>query len=134
MPYKICDSFVISGLQIMEVRNAAEKHPLELAKTKVGSMIARKMRAACPVSGDSWDRLITVLLPIKGRPGVPPHAHQRHLIMYYPEACEVVVIDGDEIIPTRGMMIYAPPLTLHAVPPVTKPRLSVAMLVSDEPS
>lgn len=132
MIYKICEPLELTDAQVAEVGESAKIHALELSKTHLGSIIGQAMRAACPVPGTSWDRLITVLLPIKKRPGVPLHAHKRHLIMYYPDACELIIIDGDEIIPTRGMMIYAPPLTLHAVPPVTKPRLSVAMLVSDK--
>ena len=132
MTYKICEPLELSDAQIAEVRKCAEKHALELGKTHLGGIIGQAMRSVCPVPGTSWDRLITVILPIKGRPTVPPHAHKRHLILYYPEACASVVIDGDEIFPLSGMMIYAPPLTEHSVPAVKTPRLSVAMLVSDE--
>ena len=123
----------LSDAEIEEVRKLAEIHPLELAKTELGSTIGQAMRSACPVPGTSWDRLITVILPLKGRREVPAHAHQRHLILYYPEACDPVIIEGETIHPTRGMIIYAPPLTKHTVPPIIKDtRLSVAMLVSED--
>lgn len=130
MNYKVCDSFVLSSLQIAEVREAAEKHPLELAKKELGSRIAHAMRSACPVDGRIWDKFMTVLV----KPGaeIAEHKHKRHAILFYPEACEPVIIGEDTVWPTHGTIIYIPPNTDHTVPRVLRQRLSVAMLVSDK--
>ena len=87
------------------------------------------MRRACPVPGEEWDKLLTVWL----NPGeeVKEHAHKRHAVLYYPEDCDPIYIDAELVKPTAGTVLYLPPGTLHTVPPVTRRRLSVAMLVSD---
>jgi len=121
--------FELTDAGIADVRKSAEKHPLELGKTELGSRIAHAMRSACHVSGDDWDKFMTVLL----RPGesVDGHKHKRHTILYYPEGCEVMATEEIIICPGRGTMIYIAPEIWHSVPTTKDTRLSVAMLVSE---
>ena len=95
--------------------------------TELGNRIATSMRKRIPVSGQQWDKFLTVYL----KPGadIPAHQHKRHAVLYYPEATKVVI--GSEPVDLgRGEMLYLPPGTLHSVPRVTAKRLSVAMLVA----
>ena len=84
--------------------------------------LAAMMRHACPIKGDSWAKFIRVELG----PGdtIPAHAHKRHLVMYYPQQADPIIIT-----PSAGSLLYLSPGTLHAVPVVDRDRLSYAMLV-----
>ncbi len=94
-------------------------------------VIAQAMRAQCPVPGDTWDEFMTVVLRL-GR-AVPPHEHDRHLVVYYPEACDPIVVEGKKIDLQAGHIIHLPPGTTHEVPTVSRSRLCVAMLVPELP-
>lgn len=112
-----------------ELQIMAQKHPLEFAKTEMGRVVAKAMRRACPVPGDTWDKFMTVLL----EPGesVAPHKHTRHAILWYPDDCESIVVNG-EIVPIKAnQVIHMEPGVEHSVPCVAYRRLSVAMLVSE---
>jgi hypothetical protein len=116
--------------QLIELKIAAENHPLELRALPFVSSIGLAMRCACPVPGGDWAKFMTVLL----KPGeqVKSHQHKRHAILFYPEDCDPVVINGKVIHPKAGEVHYLKPGVVHHVPPVTRTRLSVAMLVDDQ--
>ncbi len=82
------------------------------ADTELGARLARGMRKACPLTGTSWDKYLTVYL----RPGqdIPAHEHRRHTMLWYPD----------------GSLTYLVPGITHSVDRVTVERLSVAMLIS----
>ena len=124
-----CKTLELSFDQRSNLRIAAQKHPLEVAKTIVGGVIAQAMRAACPVPGDTWDKFMTVLL----EPGeeIKVHSHKRHAILFYPELCDPVIVNGKCVYPELGEILYIKPGVRHRVGKVDKPRLSVAMLVSE---
>ena len=63
--------------------------------------------------------------------GIEEHAHKRNLILYYPEATSQLFTEDSIIYPGADTLIYLSPGNMHSVAPVSKPRLSVAMLVSD---
>ena len=106
------------------------RRSLDLGRLSIGKMIGEIMRSACPVPGRSWDKLLTVML----KPGefVQPHQHKRHLVMFYPESAEPIILEQIPYHIKAGEILYVPPFTLHAVAPVKYPRLSVAMLVSGD--
>lgn len=83
---------------------------------------AAQMRAVCPVPGDTWVKFMTVHLD--AGEGVAQHDHTQHTIVYYPEEVGPVIIT-----PKPGTIICMAPGTLHEVPVVKKPRLSIVMLV-----
>jgi hypothetical protein len=115
--------------QLAELKVAAEIHPLEFLKTPLGMVIGLAMRAVCPIPGGGWDKLMSVTLqPGKG---IPSHQHKRHTILFYPEDCDPVVLDGKTTHPKAGDILYMKPGLVHHVPPATKPRLSIAMQVSE---
>jgi len=126
MTYKLLE---LSFDQRSNLRVLANNHPLELAKTKLGGVIAQAMRAACPVTGFDYDKFMTVLL----KPGeqIAEHSHKRHAILFYPELCDPVIVNGKCVYPELGEIIYIKPGVKHRVGIVEKPRLSVAMLVSE---
>jgi hypothetical protein len=115
--------------QLAELKSAAEKHPLALHEIPIAATIGLAMRCACPVLGCDWDKFMTVLL----QPGesISSHQHKRHTILYYPEDCEPVVVNGEVIEPKAGQIMYMEPGVVHHVPKVTRTRLSVAMQVSE---
>ena len=86
--------------------------------------LAEQMRAFVPLSGCEFRKLMLVEL----QPGerVAEHQHSGHTVLYYPDNCGPVTIE-----PTRGMMIYLPPMTLHSVPIVESNRASIAMVVDE---
>lgn len=90
-----------------------------------GFRYAGMMRAACPTSGIDWYKFMAVTL----KPGenIKSHKHKHHLVMYYPEQAEQIIVT-----PQPGTMLYLPPGTLHEVPPVKRERLSIAMLMDVE--
>jgi quercetin dioxygenase-like cupin family protein len=92
---------------------------------KCDCKLADVLRAAIPVDGYDFKNMIQVHLK-KGE-SVRSHYHTDHTALYYPADCEPI-----RITPTAGMIIYLPPGTQHAVPKVTKERVSVAMLVDPE--
>jgi hypothetical protein len=119
----------ITDEQLAELKIAAEKHPLALLEIPFTATIGLAMRCACPVLGCGWDKFMTVLL--QPGEGVPSHQHKRHAILFYPEDCDPVVVNGEVIEPKAGQIMYMKPGVVHHVPPVTRTRLSVAMLVSE---
>ncbi len=125
----ICNPINLTAAEIEELKIGAEKHPLELAKTELGSTIAKAMRSACPVPGDTWDKFMTVLLEQDEE--IPTHSHKRHAILFYPEQSEHLLVAGLMVFPAVGGVLYFPPGIEHSVPPVTRTRLSIAMLVSE---
>jgi len=84
-----------------------------------------RMRAACPVHGEGWYKFMEVTL--KAGENIKAHKHKHHLVMYYPEEAEPIIIT-----PEPGTMLYLPPGTLHEVRPTQRPRLSIAMLIDVE--
>lgn len=87
--------------------------------------LSKILREAIPVKGLDFVNMIQVQL----KPGenIRAHSHTEHTALYYPADSEAITI-----VPTAGMIIYMPPGTQHAVPKVTKERVSVAMLVQEE--
>ncbi len=88
-------------------------------------VFAERMRAACPTSGQDWYKFMVVNL----EPGknIKQHKHKHHLVMYYPKPADPIIIH-----PMAGTMLYLPPGTLHEVPPVSRGRISIAMLMDIE--
>ena len=84
--------------------------------------IGRRMRAACPVPGDTWFAYMSVEVDPGGY--IKDHKPRQHLVLYYPDACEPIIIH-----PQPGTMLYLPVGTVHEVPPVKKLRFSRAMLI-----
>jgi len=86
---------------------------------------ANMMRRACPLPGVDLYKFMVVRL----KPGEPikSHKHQHHLVMYYPEPAEPIIVT-----PQPGTVLYLPPGTLHEVPPVKRERVSIAMLIDKE--
>lgn len=126
-PFAIVGKLTLSKSDFEVLERAATRNALDLGRTEVGSMIAQAMRLACPVPGGDWDKFLTVRL--KPPKSIPTHQHKRHAMLYYPDACEVV-IDGHHIIFSADTIAYISPGVAHGVPPVPRDRLSVAMLVS----
>ena len=118
-----------SDLQELVTVAAKPRRSLDLDRLPLGKAIGKVMRSACLVPGTGWDKLLTVML----QPGefVQPHKHKRHLIMFYPESAEPIILEKIPHHIEPGEILYVPPFTLHAVAPVKYPRLSVAMLVSE---
>jgi len=123
------DSEIDELWRIAKTDAFSQTHQLEVTKSDLVLSIAQVMRAACPVPGDTWDKFMTVAL----KPGrsVHPHEHDRHLIVFYPEACDPIVVEGKQIDLQAGHILYMLPDTTHEVPMVTRPRLSIAMLVTE---
>jgi len=84
--------------------------------------LAELMRAAMPIPGDDYKRM--VLVDLKPGERVGRHQHKQHTVLYYPKDAGPVIVT-----PVEGMIIYLPAETPHHVPPGTEPRLSVAMLI-----
>ena len=105
----------------------ARRHANDLGRSELGARLSHAMRAQCPVAG-SVTKYITVLLAA-GK-DIPLHQHKRHLIMFYPESCEPIVVNGIPVELEAGSILYVPPLTPHNVPQCRVDRLSVAMLIS----
>ena len=122
---------MLNDLEIVLLKEMAAINALSISRAKRFDKLALRMRQACPVPGEEWDKFMTVLL----QPGeeIKIHAHKRHAILYYPEAVSKIVIDQVVIYPARDTLIYIRPGKLHSVLPSIRPRLSVAMLVSDVP-
>ena len=98
--------------------------PLEIGNLPDSTELAKVMRILCPLPGTSYSKYMTVTL--EPPRGIEPHKHKEYTILYYPAACEPVVVT-----PTAGLIMCLPPDTIHEVLPVTAKRLSVAMLVDN---
>jgi len=115
---------------VAELKRLAAIGHHEFLKTDRWLPIVKAMRAKCPVPGDDWHRLLAVSLPVND--GIPEHSHPRkHTVLFYPEACDPVLIEGVPFHPDKGTMLYMKPGTNHSVPPVETERLTIAMLVKD---
>jgi len=97
-------------------RNIRKDDPEQIYRTR--------MMAACPSQGEVF-KFMTVRL-LAGE-NIKSHKHAHHLVMYYPELAEPILIT-----PQPGTMLYLPPGTLHEVPPVKRERVSIAMLFNKE--
>ena len=106
----------------------APARALDVTKSDLAFGIAEVMRSHCPAPGDTWDTLTIVIM----KPGasVDLHQHDRHTIIYYPEACDPIVVAGKQIDLAAGHILYIPPNTPHEVPAVKRTRLCVGMLIS----
>jgi len=85
--------------------------------------MVKVMRDLVPVPGDQYRKLI--LVDLKPGEEVREHEHSGHSLLYYPFDAGPILIQ-----PTAGVMVYLPPGTRHAVPPVEDGRVSFAMIVN----
>ena len=115
--------------QIAFLKQIASNNALQINREPMFAPLALRMRRACPVHGDKWDKFMTVWL--EPGEGIEEHAHKRNLILYYPEATSQLFTEDSIIYPGADTLIYLSPGNMHSVAPVSKPRLSVAMLVSE---
>ena len=122
---------LLSMHEINRLQRAAKTHPMCFTDTlpELADKIGLVMRSKCPVPGAGWDKFMTVLLEPGER--IDEHAHKRHTVLFYPRACEPLEIAGKPFTPDAGQVIHLPPNVPHAVPKVSRARLSVAMLVPD---
>ena len=122
---------MLTADQIAFLKLIAPRNALQISREPTFQNLALRMRQACPVPGEEWDKLLTVWL----EPGeeVKEHCHKRHTILYYPEAASQLVMVELTLYPGADTLIHLFPGVDHYVPPVTRRRLSVAMLVSDAP-
>ena len=119
---------ILTPRQIASLHQAAKEDPWKIGQMEFAPELAREMRAKCPIPGNDWDRLITVIMQ-KGN-SLPEHKHKRHTMVYYPERdTDPISLEGRLYYPYQGEIIYIKPMLLHEVPPATKRRLSVVMQV-----
>ena len=126
---QIVGSLILSKDDFQALTIAAERNALDISRVPVGEMIESAMRLACPVSGDHWDKFMTVLLQ-QGKE-IKAHKHKRHTMLFYPDAV-MTIIAGRTLVFSAGALVYIPPGVEHSVPPAPRTRLSVAMLISDQ--
>lgn len=121
------NSFELCQAERDHIWSMARRHALDLDKSELGERLKFAMQSQCPVAGE-----ITKFLTVIKKPGqsIPEHQHKRHLIMFYPQACEPIYVRGVPVELEAGMILYLPPLTPHKVLRCKVERLSVAMLVS----
>ncbi len=127
--WRVCKSYLISAEDAVELMRLAKIDAEEIAKTDRWHSLAKVMRAECPVLGDDWHKLLAVWKPIGGE--VPHHAHREHVMLFYPQVCDPILIEGVPFHPDKGTMLHINPWTHHNVPSVTIERLTIAMLVKD---
>jgi len=84
---------------------------------------AEAMLNACPVPGRRFKFMAVTMQPGEN---IKAHQHRQHLVMYYPEAAESIIVT-----PEPGTMLYLPIGTRHEVPPVKSARFSLAMLIEE---
>ena len=118
----------ISDEQLAELKKLGDIHAAEFHKVDLSRIIAQAMRSACPVPGKEFDKLVTVVFPVGGH--LPPHKHKRQAVLYYPEVCDPIIIDGEVIYTEKGQIIHLMPGTEHEVPATKSERVSCAMLVT----
>jgi hypothetical protein len=127
--WNVCEPLLIPPEDVAELKRLASIDHKGFLKTDLWEPIAKVMRAQCPVQGDNWKFLATVWNPVGAE--IPEHKHNSHTMLFYPEACDPVVIEGVPFHPERGDIVHLSPHTLHAVPPTARDRVTVAMLVKD---
>lgn len=127
--WRVCKPYQISAEDTAELMRLAKIDAEEIAKTDRWHSLAKVMRAECPVPGDDWHKLFAVWKPVDGE--VPEHQHREHVMLFYPEACDPILIEGVSFHPEAGTILHISPWTHHNVPSVTAERLTIAMLVKD---
>ena len=127
--WNICKPLLISADDVAELKRLAAIGHHEFLKTDRWLPIAKTMRDQCPVLGDDWDNFLTVWNAVDA--SLPDHSHKEHTMLFYPEACDPVLIEGSLFHPDAGDILHLVPGTHHSVPPAIRDRLSIGMLVSD---
>ena len=127
--FRVCEPLLIPPEDVVELKRLARKDHKAFLKTDLWKPIAKAMRVQCPSPGEDWTFLATVWNPVGA--SIPEHKHRKHTILFYPEACDPVVIEGVPFYPERGTIVHLSPQTLHSVPPTVRDRVTVAMKVKD---
>lgn len=129
--FSVCKPLVIPPEDVAELKRLAKKDHKAFLKTDLWEPIAKVMRSQCPSPGNNWNYLATVWNPVGA--SIPEHRHTKHTILFYPEACDPVVIEGVPFHPERGAIVHLSPNTFHSVPTTLTDRVTVAMLVKNAP-
>ena len=127
--WRMCKPYLISAEDTAELMRLAKIDAEEIAKTDRWHPLAKMMRAECSVPGDDWHKLFAVWKSVGDE--VPHHRHREHVMLFYPEACDPILIESVSFRPEAGTVLHINPWTYHNVPLVTTERLTIAMLVKD---
>lgn len=109
-------------------REHGANHIMDAEPALVARLVAY-MRPFCPLPGDEYWKMATVLLEPGGC--VKDHVHQEHVVVYYPgpEKPGPLMMGSREVQVSPGDCVYIPPGQYHSVPKTTERRLSVAILI-----
>lgn len=127
--WRECKPLLISDEDIADLMHLAKIAAEDFATTDRWRSLAQAIRAECPVPGDTWHKLFAVWKAVGGE--VADHQHREHVMLFYPNACDPILIEGELFHPEAGTVLHIDPWTHHSVPSITAERLTIAMLVKD---